>query len=201
MNWFDLNLRSQPPKGTVQQLLFFCEEKKCCCSCGGLWVMKAIVFLSFLLVGYGRCPRQGLRQKEENERKNNWLIHEQQKQFKSSAGWLREEWNWTNWWNQWSEIEFSRCPTNQAKHQAAPAARQAHSATLLFVGPLCALKKEDNCWNGWGCSSLFSWAGYGLPPLYRGSIPLHWIPFNSTSAALLVLHSTQEDKSSPLKRE
>ena len=26
--------------------------------------------------------------------------------------------------------------------------RQAHSATLLFVGPLCALKKEDNCWNG-----------------------------------------------------
>ena len=30
----------------------------------------AFVFLSFPLVGYGRCPRQGLRQREENERKN-----------------------------------------------------------------------------------------------------------------------------------
>ena len=39
---------------------------------------------------------------------------------------------------------------------SSPAARQAHSATLLFVGPQCALKKEDNCWNGRGQTNQFN---------------------------------------------
>ena len=54
------------------------------------------------------------------------------------------------WLIKWNEAKHELMGIDWTEHQAAHAARQAHSATLLFVGPLCALKKEDNCWNGRG---------------------------------------------------
>ena len=51
-------------------------------------------------------------------------------------------------------IDWSWCGQAGMTNQAE--ARQAHSATLLFVGPQCALKKEDNCWNGRGQTNQFN---------------------------------------------
>ena len=50
----------------------------CCGGCGKRvkWICEIDCFLSSSLVGYGRCQRQGLRQREENKRKqslNKWM--------------------------------------------------------------------------------------------------------------------------------
>ena len=85
------------------------------CGNGGI----AFVFLSFPLVGYGRCPRQGLRQREENERKNK---------RNGAAVW---EWNennaalalpqWSNWWRQL---------VNEGKRAASCLSGMAHQGRI-----------------------------------------------------------------------
>ena len=107
-----------------------------------LWVMKAFVFLSFLLVGYGRWHRQWLRRKEENERKNKWLIsrNKKKKQFVNGGGSnQRKEINEINW------LELMR-PSRNDKPSGSAASPFSNSS--FCVDKWNQLKKEDNCWNG-----------------------------------------------------
>ena len=64
-------------------------------------------------------------------------------------------------WNQFiDEMRDKRAASEWAGMTNQAEARQAHSATLLFVGPQCALKKEDNCWNGlWAANGQLLAAG------------------------------------------
>ena len=103
-------------------------------------------------VGYARCQRHGSAQEERTPTNNST-------NSRSSA-----VIHFIPWAALFSSFLFKRnerkrkrrMKWNDERSTKLPAAaRQAHSATLLFVGPLCALKKEDNCWNGMGPATLF----------------------------------------------
>ena len=85
--------------------------------------MKFIWLMGFfLLVGYGRCQRQGLRQKRENSPINQINEMNKARRIKERMEWIFGM-KWIVWmeWKQWMPME----KMNGMVHQAAPAARQA----------------------------------------------------------------------------
>ena len=132
-----------------------------CCFAAGSEIWKSLIFngaaaeertmkfiSSFLLWWVmGAAAPMAPPKRENKEEMNEWVSDDQQKRewiafsFFLERQSARNEVKW--WWSGKEEKQWTQ-------HQRAKARRQAHSATLLFVGPLCALKKEDNCWNGSG---------------------------------------------------
>ena len=111
-------------------------------------IVKLIGFAFSFLVGYGRCQRQGLRQKRENKAKTNWLNNEGRKQSKVAQRLQAKSISLCN--EMEKKIDW-RCLLPQAAHQAAPlrgkpSQRKENKQTNCLF---CC------CWGGVGLSFFF----------------------------------------------